>query len=148
MFASGKKPMKQYNKLINEKNSDEIIAGNRDGIGASRSTLQKIASESRQIHRKDVNLIQSLLDQKGDFEKSIYSNKTTPGFIQYISLHPCCVFLWSYASVVTWHEMCKRDAAFFDATGGIVRKDDSDKGFLYYEISFRNPIRNQTSIPI
>ena len=47
--------MKHLVEPMNKKEPNQVIAGNRDGVGTSKFTLQKIASESRQMHRQSTN---------------------------------------------------------------------------------------------
>ena len=37
---------------------------------------------------------------------------------------------------------------FFDATGNVVRRSVTGTDFLYYELSFRNPVKGKSPIPV
>ncbi len=59
-FQCGKEVMKEYQERLNAKSGDDLVAGNFDGVGNTRSVLQKISSESRQQNREDKDLFESL----------------------------------------------------------------------------------------
>ncbi len=110
LFANGKKPMKEHSDRMAEKEGHTLLCGNFDGIGRTRSVLQKIASESRQQKCEDKDLFQSLAKMKENM-KTQGGSERQPGFIQKIGYSPFCVFYYNETGIRLWHDLCNKKEA-------------------------------------
>lgn len=141
-FQNGKLPYTKRSELSNEKSPLEKIAGNCDDIGTKSNTLNKIASESRQVGRLHENVFQSLLlTTKMEHENG-------KCFIQEICMKNLRVLYWTENTVALWHNLKNKSVCFIDATGSVVRKMPNSKRILYYELSLNNPVKGGPSLPV
>ena len=145
-LADGPKPYKALLDRLHDVPSSVIVAGNCDDYGVSRSVLQKIGSEGRQLARKDKDAFTSLLLIAKDIE-SRTKDRRVPGFIQVAMAKPLCIMYWTEVGLRVYHELAKRDCLFWDATGSCVQKWE-DQDVLYYELVCRNPIEGAPAIPV
>ena len=145
-LADGPKPYKVLLDRLHDVPSSIIVAGNCDNYGVSRSVLQKIGSEGRQLARKDQDAFSSLLLIAKDIE-SRKKDKIIPGFVQIAMAKPLCIMYWSEVGLRIYHELARRDCLFWDATGSVVQKWDG-QDVLYYELVCRNPKENEPAIPV
>ncbi|KAK7127267.1 hypothetical protein R3I94_018454 [Phoxinus phoxinus] len=69
--------------------------------------------------------------------------------IQKVILHPKGVMLWSKKSIKIFHQRCKEDIVYLDATGSIVKKSKHSTGpFYVYELVVRNPNKGSSPFPV
>jgi len=148
LFKHGEKPFKKFVTTSSSKDKDVLMAGNCDEVGRSTAVLRKIASESRQEGRCDKDTALSLEKMKADMCSKYVSSSKVPGFIQDIGLDPLFIHFYSHKSILLWSNLAKEHVASMDATGKVVRPMANGKKLLYYEISFPNPSKGGSTIPI
>ena len=140
---------KHYMSALLNKSSEELVAGNFNGIGCTKSVLRKIRSESNQQDRQDRDVLLSMLKLKQQMKGDIPGKKCkVDGFIQNIGLSPFYAHFYSKRSLQIWHELAARDVVFLDATGGVARPLQDQPNFLYYELSFANPLCKESAVPV
>lgn len=128
--------------LENLQNMDEKVfqSGCRDEAPGPK-VLKNIACTERKKARPNSNEILSLQqivnDQRG----------TDSDVLQRIILVPKGVMLWSRRTLYKFHERCKEDIVYIDATGSIIRRDNN-KTFYVYELVIRNPTKGGSPLPI
>ncbi|KAJ8018682.1 Sentrin-specific protease 2 [Holothuria leucospilota] len=137
VLGMGVKPMKLYMKRLASKQDHVIQSGNRDDCGNSLHVMQKISSEARSCDRDGKDELMSLISKMKSQRDKINSDGRVPGFIQQISVHPFYIICFTEAGIRVWHDLCKKDVVFWDATGGCVRRTGSKKPMFYYELSVR-----------
>jgi hypothetical protein len=70
------------------------------------------------------------------------------GLIQKISISPMYLLYWSNHCLQFYNSLSSSKTLFWDATGGIIRKTDNGKQFLYYELALCHPVQGKMGIPI
>lgn len=110
-FMSGIKPLPQFLKEYNKLTPEQLISGNRDGMGENSRVFAQIASEALQLGRYDSDLVKSLLLQLSEMQKTIDG-----GFTQKLCACPLYVLYWSNHSLVIFNDRAKYDTLFWDAT--------------------------------
>ena len=139
----GIKPLPQFLKEHEKLSPDQLLSGNRDGLGKNSRIFAQIASEARQLGRYDSELVKSLLFQKENMQKEMNG-----GFIQKVCASPLYVLYWSNYGLDIYNDRAKHDTLFWDAAGSIVRKGDKGKQFLYYELAAKHPVKGKMGIPL
>lgn len=143
-FSMGVRPMKLYLRRLASKPDHVIQSGNRDDCGNSLHVMQKISSEARSCDRDSMDELRSLISKMEIQRNKINSGGTVPGFIQQKSVHPLYIICFTEAGIRVWHDLCKRDVVFWDATGGCIHRTGSKKLMFYYELSVRSVKRGKT----
>ena len=95
--------MEEFNQL----KSTVLVAGNCDNYGVSRSVVQKIASEGRQVSRKNDDALTSLMQMSKDFDSQT-KDRTIYGFIQIVMAKPLCIMYWREVGTRINHELSKQ----------------------------------------
>ena len=96
--------------------------------------IKQCAYEYRKSQREDDSLFTSLVMLKKRFVKEM-EKKIIPGFIQFISIDPLTLGLWSESDIEFFHEMCKSHSMLIDATGSITFKIH-EKEVLFFSFPF------------
>lgn len=146
-FKHGEKPMKEYINKLNEKSSDQIIAGNFDGLGINASIFRKISSETKHVNKQN-DWIKNVDQVRVDLKQADTDSSIIKGFIQHFSISPLCIHFFTEFGIRLWHSLCTRNIAFFDATGTVVQKTESGTELLYYELVFQHTVKGASCIPI
>ena len=68
-------------------------------------------------------------------------HKFVPGFIQFISVDPQTIALWSEKDIELFHEMTKQHSLLVDATGTIALKVNDKEIFYFAFISFDRSLK-------
>ena len=107
------------------------------------AVLKNIAYMTRKKCRRHDNEILSLL--KMVEEKTDEDNEV----LQKVILHPKGVMLWSKNTIGLFHQRCRDDIVYIDATGSIVQKARGKSApFYVYELVVRHPIKGSSPIPV
>ena len=109
-------PFKEFLAAFQKKDSDQIVSGNCNDIGKATQVFRQISSESRQIGRKDDDVLKSLLKTMRVEKELVLLKK--------ISASPCTIQYWSEEGLRLYHALAEKDTLFWDATGIVVRKGD------------------------
>lgn len=123
-----------YIEALNNADPRSLIAGNRSGVGKDTSLYRKTKHEDRKQGWVASNEIEALMQLKKDWDNKDTNSVVVKGFIQLIQFSPLKVICFSEAGVKLWHNAVKHNAASWDATGGIIKTDLTQKRILYYEI--------------
>lgn len=107
------------------------------------AVLKNIAFDTRKKCRRHENEILSLekmVEDKTDDENEV---------LQKVLLHPRGVMLWSKNTIRLFHQRCRDDIVYLDATGSIVKKPQGKSApFYVYELVVRNPTKGASPIPV
>ena len=147
ILATGQMPFKEYLNRLATKTNAELICEKCNNMGTNVKVMQKISSESRQIGKEDNDVVKSLQVLKEKMEAESNVQARLKGFIHGFGLTPLYIYFFLESSVRIWHDLCRKQVVFIDATGGLVEKQNS-KELLFYEIIFKHPIPGQAAIPI
>ena len=123
-------PSKEFHKRLSNLDEDYFLAGNLKNTPVSKNVLKQCAHEYRQSLLVDKDLVQSILMLKGKFISQL-GCKTPPGFIQFFSVQPLTVALWTQTDIERFHKMSSDHCLLVDATGSLVTKI-SDKEIFYF----------------
>ncbi|KAL1250775.1 hypothetical protein QQF64_018571 [Cirrhinus molitorella] len=106
------------------------------------AVLKNISWNSRKKARRDQNEIlslQKMVEERIDSEK----------ILQKVLLHPRGVMLWSQRSIRLFHQRCKTDVVYIDATGSIIQKGKGKSApFYVYELVVRHPNKGASPVPV
>ncbi len=106
------------------------------------AVLKNISWNSRKKARRHLNEIlslQKMVEERTDSEK----------ILQKVLLHPRGVMLWSQSSIRLFHQRCKTDVVYIDATGSIIQKAKGKSSpFYIYELVVRHPIKGSSPVPV
>ncbi|RXN13015.1 hypothetical protein ROHU_009919 [Labeo rohita] len=119
-----------------------VESGCRDEA-PSPGVLKTISWRQRMKDRKHKNetlSLQMMVEEKRDEPDEV---------IQKVILHPKGVMLWSKKSIDIFHQRCKEDIIYLDATGSIVKKSKQPgtSPFYIYELVVRNPNKGSSPFP-
>lgn len=141
-------PLKEYALRLGNQEGDVFASGNRDCCGRSPSVLKQIIYENRTDGRLSGSELDSLMMLKKEYTDKDVSNSSVKGFIHFISVDPVIVFFWTRGAVRVFHDLCKYDAVFWDATGHVVKTSLTERKLFYYELTVRNPTTGKVSLPV
>ena len=136
-----------------------FASGNRDGIGATKSVLQKVSSEINDALRLDDDVIKSLMVLKHQLNKEeSNSSDVVPGYIQQINASPFQVVAFNEGGVRIYHDLCDHNVIHCDSTGTIVAncqtpamcsvEGHNKRRLLYYAIVVRSPKNDRKQSPL
>ena len=136
-------PSAVFNDKMEKLSLCKLVSGSRDGIGQTKTVLQKISSEAKKKEQRHENLILSLMSLQEEFYAATIPSKD-PGYIRKIQCSPFSVMLYTEAGVRIYHHMVKHHTLYCDATGTIVtlkegKRLPSQPALLYYSLVFQHP---------
>ncbi|XP_039456745.1 uncharacterized protein LOC120433856 [Oreochromis aureus] len=141
-LLKNKLPRSLYLESLQKVPQKLIQPGNRDDA-PTKEVLKNIAWSERKASRADPNELMSLqkiIQQYQDTEKDV---------LQKILMHPKGIMLWSKKTLSVFHQRCKEDIVYFDATGSIIRKESAGRPPYYvYELVVRNPSKGASPLPV
>ena len=133
---------------------EEYAAGKR---GPSTSTLGTIKQQSKIADgmvpdlRLSIDKVREEI-KKADEENAInlcQENRKFFGYIQFCNIaKEVNIALFTEGSLRWYHESCKRDYIFTDATGGLFSKISGYKRLLFYTLVVRHPFPGNPPIPV
>ncbi|CAM4566181.1 unnamed protein product [Leuciscus chuanchicus] len=129
--------------LQNLEEIDSMVfeSGCRDNA-PTPAVLKNIAWNSRKKNRRHPNEVLSL-------EKMVEERIDSGKILQKVLLHPRGVMLWSQRSIRLFHQRCKTDVVYIDATGSIIQKKKGKSApFYIYELVVRHPIKGASPVPV
>ncbi|XP_057198393.1 uncharacterized protein LOC130559383 isoform X2 [Triplophysa rosa] len=134
-------PRALYLQKMENLRESVVESGCRDEA-PSPGVLKSISWRQRMKDRKHKNetlSLQMMVNEKRDEPDEV---------IQKVILHPKGVMLWSKKSIDIFHQRCKYDIVYLDATGSIVKKSEHSTGpFYIYELVVRNPNKGSSPFP-
>ena len=123
-------PSKEFHRRLANLDEKCFLAGNLKDVPMSKSVVKQCAYEYQQSILVDEDLIQSIQILKEKFISKLQS-KSIPGFIQFFSIQPFTIALWTQSDVELFHKMSAEHSLVVDATGSIASKL-SEKEFFYF----------------
>ena len=69
--------------------------------------------------------------------------KHVPGFIQFISIDPFAIGLWTEKDIELFHNMSKNHSLVVDATGSMVMKMNGTEVFYFAFLSFDRSVKTE-----
>ncbi len=130
-----------YLDQIQEIGEDVLESGCRDQV-QNPQVLKNIPREFRQrsrLHKNDIQSLRLMLERRA---------KSTDQVLQKVFLEPKGVTLWSSKSISIFHERCKEDIIYLDATGSIKSKEKGSPPYYVYELGVRNPQKGKSPFPV
>ena len=143
-------PSNYYYSALGKLSKEAFISGNRDHIG-NKKVLQKISSEENIAERLHRDVIIECMVARAIYEDEDITSKKIKGYIQYLSLYPFTMHLYSEEQLLILldHISARCGFLYFDATGTIIGKIPAqDKNVFYYPLVLRSNKQGQPAIPI
>ena len=139
-------PSKKFNKKLASHDKDSFSAGNLTGAGKSKEVHKQIKHEDVKNlqHHHDVYLSIGKVEEK--FTNKIVGSNIE-GYIQYYSIQPFIVGLWTEVDVEYFHQHAKDVVSMLDATGSIASKVNG-KMVLCYTILSADTIKKLKPLPL
>lgn len=137
-----KLPRSLYLENLGKLDQSIIDSGCRDQVPTTGvlKTLSWSARKKHRRHQDDMLSLQAMFEEERGSEEAV---------IQKIIMHPKGIMLWSEKTIKIFHERCKEDIVYLDATGSIVQKGKCPSGpFYVYELVVRNPRKGSSPVPV
>ena len=133
-------------------------AGNLTGVGKSSRAFQTIKSKLKGERSSLKGIHENLLQASEKISKDDELSALSLGhyhrrFFGYVHNFPVTnaelkVVLLDEAMVRLYHERCKKDPLYIDATGTVVEDIKEYKRILYYCVAVRNPLGGTPPLPV
>ena len=133
-------PSREYHKKLSQVDQCSFNLGSLGEIGNSKNVYKQIKHEGLKAKQKHENIFISLMNLKEKYLSQFDYNKIK-GFIQYFSMHPFVIGLWTEKDIDMFHYNAKQYALVGDATGSIAAKVGT-KMILYYSFLLSDKTRN------
>ena len=131
--------MNYGSKLFQDKlyslDEQSFSMGNLRDVPISKNVISQCHYEYRKKNRLSESPVESVKLLKEEFSKEMNS-KYIPGFVQFISVDPLTIALWSEKDIELFHEMAKHHCLLVDATGTIAQKLNGKEIFYFAFLSF------------
>ena len=123
---------------------EQLISGNRDGVGLTLSCYKKISSEGRRKKLRDEDVCKSLMILKDEI---LNDSGGRMGYIQRVHAFPFSVHCYTETGVRLFHYLAKEQTLYCDATGTIVSMQNQSRA-LYYAIVLQHPHEGQSPVAV
>ena len=135
-------PSKEFHKRLANLDENSFSAGNLRDTPMSKNVIKQCAYEYRKLSLEDKDVIQSiqLLQQK--FSKETQC-KSTRGYIQFFSINPFTIALWTEKDIELYHKMSYSHSLLVDATGSIATKLTDKEIFYFSFISYDMSVKTE-----
>ena len=150
-------PSDVYRRKLCSLPATSFAHGNRDGAGISKKTHQNIKAEAiHDINSFEVLHAELLKKQKNfidDDQKSTLKTKSASrkifGFLQSFMLtnDEFKAILFHEKEIRLFHDLCRKDIVYLDATGGVVRKIANFEKVFLYSLAVRHPFGETFPLP-
>ena len=127
-------PSNFFYERLGDADEKAILAGNYSGVG-NKGVIQQMSAEMKSSEKFHYNMITELEILRDAFVSEDDSSKEVIGLIQYLSVYPFTVHLYSEEQILILCEILKKDpekCLYFDATGSVVCKVPSQSKDVYY----------------
>ncbi|XP_034067934.1 uncharacterized protein LOC117543645 isoform X1 [Gymnodraco acuticeps] len=103
-------------------------------------TLSWQARKKLRKHSNEMISLRKMMEEELETEEAV---------IKKIIAHPKGVMLWSNKTIDLFHDRCREDIVYVDATGSIVKKAKGKTSpFYVYEMVVRNPFKGSSPVPV
>ena len=120
---------KTWHEKLKNVPDESFEAGNITEAGCSKASYKTIKSEQVAKSYPDKDLVQSISKLKEKYNSEMGS--TVKGFIQYFSVEPFTVGLWTQKDIEFYHKVGSFSPLLCDATGKVCANVNG-KSILYY----------------
>ena len=131
-------PSKEYHNRLANLDGDSILAGNLKDVPMSKNVVKQCAHEYRQSTLLDKDVIQSIQSLKESCISKLGA-KSIPGFIQFFSVKPFTLALWTEL----FQEMSVHHCLLVHATGSIATKISEKEIFYFAFISYDRSVQTE-----
>ena len=114
--------------------------GNLKDSPISKNVISQCSYEYRRKNQLSESVVESVQLLKKAYNKELDHN-FVPGFIQFISVDPLTIALWSEKDIELLHEMTKQHSLLVDVTGTIALKLNDKDIFYFAFISFDRSLK-------
>ena len=135
-------PSKEYHRRVAKLDEDSFQAGHLRDTPISKYVVKQCAYEYRKSTHIDKDAIQSVQLLKEKYCSEL-PGKSVAGFIQFFSINPLTVALWTEKDVELFHQMSTNHSLLVDATGSIVTKLSGKEIFYFAFISFDKSVKTE-----
>ncbi len=123
---------------------EQLISGNRDGVGLTLSCYKKISSEGKKNKLRDEDVCKSVMILKDEI---LNDGGGRMGYIQRVHAFPFSVHCYSETGVRLFHYLAKEQPLYCDATGTIVSMQNQSRA-LYYAVVLQHPNGGQSPVAV
>ncbi|KAF3837943.1 hypothetical protein F7725_009711, partial [Dissostichus mawsoni] len=103
-------------------------------------TLSWQARKKLRKHSNEMISLRKMMEEELETEEAV---------IKKLIAHPKGVMLWSNKTIDLFHDRCREDIVYVDATGSIVKKAKGKTSpFYVYEMVVRNPFKGSSPVPV
>ena len=131
---------KFFHEKLNSLDEQSFSMGNLKDIPSSKNVISQCSYEYRKKNQLSESVVESVQLLKKAYNKEL-NHKFVPGFIQFISVDPLTIALWSEKDIELFHEMAKQHSFLVDATGTIALKLNNKEIFYFAFISFDRTLK-------
>ena len=135
-------PSKEFHKRLSNLDERSFLAGNLKDTPMSKNVTKQCAYEYKRSNLEDKNVVESiqLLQQKYVAECKA---KTVQGFIQFFSIKPFTIALWTEKDIELYHTMSGTQSLVVDATGSISSKLSGKEIFYFAFLSYDRSVKTE-----
>ena len=108
--------MLEFHKRLSNLDQNSFLAGNLKDTPISKNAITQCAYEYRKPTLVDADLVKSLQIIKEKYISEL-EFKTALGFLQFFSIQPLTIALWTQTDVELYHKMSSDHCLLVDATG-------------------------------
>ena len=135
-------PSKEYHKLLANLDEKSFSTGNMKGVPLSKNVLRQCAHEYKKTTLEDKDVNESIIKLTQKYKKDLKS-KSVNGFIQFFSITPLTIALWTEKDIELFHQMASKHSLVVDATGGVVTKLSAKEIFYFAFLSFDKVVKTE-----
>ena len=135
-------PSKEWHKRLANVDESSFQAGNLKDTPISKNVIKQCGYEYRQSTVEDKDVIQSIQILKEKYIKDMTA-KAVQGFIQFFSIQPFTIALWTEKDIECYHKMSPNHSLVVDATGSIATKLSKKEIFYFGFISYDRSVKTE-----
>lgn len=135
-------PSKEYHKRLSNLDEKSFSLGNLKDTPASKNVVKQCSHEYRNSLFEDKEVVRSIQLLKSKYNEEL-KGKSIMGFIQFFSVDPFIVALWTEQDIELYHRMSNSHSLLVDATGSIVPKKDGKEVFYFAYISYDRSVKTE-----
>ena len=135
-------PSKEYHKRLGNLDEKFFSLGNLKDTPASKNVVKQCSHEYRNSLFEDKEVVKSIQILKSKYNEEL-KGKSVTGFIQFFSVEPFIVALWTEQDIELYHRMSNSHSLLVDATGSIVTKKDGKEVFYFAYISYDRSVKTE-----
>ena len=130
-----------YRELKQKLSEDEMYYG-ASTYAPSQSVLRNLKHQSKVSLRYSDNWAINM-----EIMRKMYRERNNP-CIRETKMHPPSVTVYSDVQIKLFHELCRKDIVYFDATGSLIKRNRDISDFQMYTLLVRNPYKGGPAFPV